>query len=75
MNVWKLMQRRASERDQQPAELAERESELEMRTKSRPGAELPSAPSELQQHGEVKTSNALKKQVNHHIDKNRMLLM
>lgn len=53
MNVWILMQRRAlwpgrlSEREQQPAEPAERESELEMRPESRPGAELPSAPSEL----------------------------
>lgn len=35
------------ERELQPAELAELESELETRLESRPGAELPSALSEL----------------------------
>lgn len=55
MNVWRLMrgQRRVqwpaqvSERELQPSGLAELESELEMSPESKPGAELPSALSEL----------------------------
>lgn len=53
MNVWRLMQRReqwpeqVSERELQPAELAELESELGTRPESTSGAELPSALSEL----------------------------
>lgn len=41
-----------TEPELQPAEPAELESELEMRPESRPGAELPSAQSELQQKKE-----------------------
>lgn len=53
VNVWRLMQRRVqgpepvSERERRPAEPAELESELGTPLESKPGAELPSAPSEL----------------------------
>lgn len=55
MKVWRLVQGqrwvhwpgKVSEWELQPAELAELQSELEMRQESKPGAELPSAPSEL----------------------------
>ncbi len=45
MNVRRLMQ--AQRQEQWPGQLAELESELEMKLESKPGAELPSALSEL----------------------------
>lgn len=58
---WVQWPRQMTEWELQPVELVELESELEMRLESRPGAALPSAPSELQQERDVKRSNVLKK--------------
>ena len=66
MNVWRLIQGQRQvqgpgqgpEWELPPAEPAERESDLEMRLESKPGAELPSVPSELQE-GEAKRRQVL----------------
>lgn len=82
MNAWKPTKGRVqwpgrvSAMELQPAEQAELESELEMRTESRPGAELPSAPSELQKGKRSTNKQCIKSQRSYiDKDKDRMLAM